>query len=47
MNTTAWLLPLLAGIPIGLTVGLIGLSVGVFFWGLGLPYPLIKGLWGY
>jgi ABC-type multidrug transport system permease subunit len=30
-----------------LTIGLIVLSVGVFIWGLGLPYPLIKGLWGY
>ena len=30
-----------------LTIGLIVLSLGVFIWGLGLPYPLIKGLWGY
>jgi len=30
-----------------LTIGLIVMSVGVFIWGLGLPYPLIKGLWGY
>jgi hypothetical protein len=27
-----------------LTLILTGLSVGVFIWGLGLPYPLIKGL---
>jgi hypothetical protein len=27
-----------------LTVILTGLSVAVFIWGLGLPYPLIKGL---
>jgi hypothetical protein len=26
-----------------LTVVLTGLSVAVFIWGLGLPYPLIKG----
>ena len=26
-----------------LTVILVGLSVAVFIWGLGLPYPLIKG----
>jgi hypothetical protein len=26
-----------------LTVILTGLSVAVFIWGLGLPYPLIKG----
>jgi hypothetical protein len=26
-----------------LTVVLTGLSVAVFVWGLGLPYPLIKG----
>ena len=30
-----------------LTIGLIIISVCVFIWGLGLPYPLIKGLWGY
>jgi len=27
-----------------LTVMLTGLSVAIFIWGLGLPYPLIKGL---
>jgi predicted PurR-regulated permease PerM len=26
-----------------LTVILTGLSVAIFIWGLGLPYPLIKG----
>jgi hypothetical protein len=26
-----------------LTVALTGLSVGVFIWGLGLPFPLVKG----
>jgi uncharacterized membrane protein len=26
-----------------LTVVLTGLSVGIFIWGLGLPYPLLKG----
>jgi len=30
-----------------LTIGLIVISVALFIWGLGLPYPLIKGLWGY
>jgi len=30
-----------------LTIGLIIVSVLIFIWGLGLPYPLIKGLWGY
>lgn len=30
-----------------LTVGLIVVSLGIFIWGLGLPYPMIKGLWGY
>ena len=30
-----------------LTVGLTVLCTGVFIYGLGLPYPLIKGLWGY
>jgi len=30
-----------------LTIGLTILSLAVFIWGLGLPYPLIKGLWGY
>jgi hypothetical protein len=32
---------------IPLTIGLTILSLGIFIWGLGLPYPLIKGLWGY
>lgn len=30
-----------------LTIGLIILSLAIFIWGLGLPYPLIKGLWDY
>jgi hypothetical protein len=30
-----------------LTIGLIILSLAIFIWGLGLPYPLIKGLWEY
>jgi ABC-type multidrug transport system permease subunit len=30
-----------------LTIGLIVISLTIFIWGLGLPYPLIKGLWGY
>jgi hypothetical protein len=30
-----------------LTIGLAVICVGVFIYGLGLPYPLIKGLWGY
>ena len=30
-----------------LTIGIVILSLGIFIWGLGLPYPLIKGLWGY
>lgn len=30
-----------------LTIGLIVMSLGIFIWGLGLPYPMIKGLWGY
>jgi putative tricarboxylic transport membrane protein len=30
-----------------LTVGLTIVSLLIFIWGLGLPYPLIKGLWGY
>jgi putative tricarboxylic transport membrane protein len=30
-----------------LTIGLIILSLGIFIWGLGLPYQLIKGVWGY
>ena len=30
-----------------LTVGLTVLCTAMFIYGLGLPYPLIKGLWGY
>ena len=30
-----------------LTIGLIILSLAVFIWGLGLPYPMIKGIWEY
>jgi len=30
-----------------LSIGLIIISLCIFIWGLGLPYPLIKGLWGY
>jgi hypothetical protein len=30
-----------------LTVGLTILSVATFIYGLGLPYPLIKGIWDY
>ena len=30
-----------------LTVALMVICTGVFIYGLGLPYPLIKGLWGY
>jgi hypothetical protein len=30
-----------------LTIGLTILCTIMFIWGLGLPYPLIKGLWGY
>jgi hypothetical protein len=30
-----------------LTIGLILLSLAVFIWGLGLPYPMIKGIWEY
>jgi len=30
-----------------LTIGLTVICTGVFIYGLGLPYPLIKGLWGY
>ena len=30
-----------------LTIGLIIISLAIFIWGLGLPYPLIKGVWGY
>ena len=30
-----------------LTIGLTIVSMAGFIYGLGLPYPLIKGLWGY
>jgi len=30
-----------------LTIGLVILSLCIFIWGLGLPYQLIKGVWGY
>jgi putative tricarboxylic transport membrane protein len=30
-----------------LTIGLTILSLAVFIWGLGLPYPMIKGIWEY
>ncbi len=30
-----------------LTIGLTILCTGLFIYGLGLPYPLIKGMWGY
>jgi hypothetical protein len=30
-----------------LTIGLIIISLAIFIWGLGLPYPLIKGVWDY
>jgi hypothetical protein len=30
-----------------LTVSLTILCTGMFIYGLGLPYPLIKGMWGY
>ena len=30
-----------------LTIGLTIICTGIFIYGLGLPYPLIKGLWGY
>jgi putative tricarboxylic transport membrane protein len=30
-----------------LTVGLTVLCTAMFIYGLGLPYPLIKGVWGY
>jgi hypothetical protein len=30
-----------------LTIGLTLLSLAVFIWGLGLPYPMIKGIWEY
>jgi hypothetical protein len=30
-----------------LTVGLTVMCSIIFIWGLGLPYPMIKGLWGY
>jgi putative tricarboxylic transport membrane protein len=29
-----------------LTIGLTVICTGVFIYGLGLPYPLVKGLWG-
>ena len=29
-----------------LTVGLLVICTGVFIYGLGLPYPLVKGFWG-
>lgn len=32
---------------IGLTIGLTILTAAGFIYGLGLPYPLIKGMWGY
>ncbi|MBI3935516.1 MAG: tripartite tricarboxylate transporter TctB family protein [Betaproteobacteria bacterium] len=28
------------------TIGLTVFSVGLFIYGLGLPYPLVKGVWG-
>ena len=30
-----------------LTIALIVICTGVFIYGIGLPYPLVKGLWGY
>lgn len=27
-------------------IGLTAFSIGLFIYGLGLPYPLVKGLWG-
>lgn len=30
-----------------LTIGLTVMCIIIFIWGLGLPYPMIKGLWGY
>lgn len=30
-----------------LTIGLTVLCTAMFIYGLGLPYPLIKGMWGY
>ena len=30
-----------------LTIGLTIMSLAIFIWGLGLPYPLIKGIWDY
>jgi hypothetical protein len=30
-----------------LTIGLTIVCTGLFIYGLGLPYPLIKGMWGY
>lgn len=32
---------------VGLTIGLTILCAAGFIYGLGLPYPLIKGMWGY
>ena len=32
---------------LALTIGLTILCTGMFIYGLGLPYPLIKGMWGY
>jgi hypothetical protein len=32
---------------IPLTIGLTIVCMAGFIWALGLPYPLIKGLWGY
>jgi len=32
---------------IPLTIGLAAICSGLFIYGLGLPYPMIKGLWGY
>jgi hypothetical protein len=29
-----------------LTIGLLVICTGVFIYGLGLPYPLVKGFWG-
>jgi hypothetical protein len=30
-----------------LTAGIILLSLGIFIWGLGLPYVMIRGIWEY
>jgi hypothetical protein len=35
------------GEVVALTVGLTILCAAGFIWALGLPYPLIKGMWGY